>query len=150
LELLDLLPEVADHPVDLLDHGLSQDLDLDADLNRRDLPTGDFEARVLNGGEPRDELAEGTVATARLDAPPTVLDIEHALLRGHEPSARAHRKPERMRGSAVGGPPQPERRPRAVGPLEEGQLIKVFTVDLQLETSLCYRPQPVLYGGRNR
>jgi hypothetical protein len=81
LELLDLLHEVSDDAIDLLDHGLGEDLDLNADFDSGNLAASDIEARVLNRRDAWDEFAKRAITPARLDAPPTILNIEHALAR---------------------------------------------------------------------
>jgi hypothetical protein len=62
-KMLHLLDEVAHDPINLLDHGLGENLDLCADLDGRHRAACNLETSVVNGLDTRNELAEGPVAT---------------------------------------------------------------------------------------
>ena len=68
-----LLAEIADHAIDLLEHGLREDLDFDANFHRGDLPAGDNEAIFRDCFRTRDALAERSVTSAGDDPPPRLL-----------------------------------------------------------------------------
>ena len=79
LELSHLIAEIVYHPVDLLDHRLCQDLNLNADLDSSYRPSGHKIARIGDGSLTWNNFAECSVTTACRDAPTFVLDIQHAI-----------------------------------------------------------------------
>ncbi|WP_425153083.1 hypothetical protein [Candidatus Palauibacter sp.] len=65
-ELLGLTLQVAYYPIDLLDHGLRQDLDLDTDLDRGKTTSGHIKPRVLDCRLAGDDGSKRSVAPAVL------------------------------------------------------------------------------------
>ena len=77
IKLIYLFPQVVNHAVNLLDHGLEQDFDFDSDLYRCNRTSANYETRVLNGINIRDDLTEATVTTTSLNALPQVLSVQY-------------------------------------------------------------------------
>ncbi len=76
-ELACLLNEVANDPVNLLDHRLCEYLHLRADLNSGNWTPSADKARHPFGSLVRDQLAKCSIAATGLDAMSTVLNVEH-------------------------------------------------------------------------
>ncbi len=80
-EMFDLPRQIADYPVDLFDHGFGEDLDLDPDLDGRDLAALDDEAGVGNRRGMWNNFTERRVSASRSDASQDVVDVQDALTR---------------------------------------------------------------------
>src|SRR5258706_7851896 len=82
-ESRDLVPKIVNHAVDLFDHGLRQDLDLNADFNRRDRTASDRISRIENCRLTGNNLAERPVASPGLNTASPVLDVQNTILASH-------------------------------------------------------------------
>lgn len=80
-ELVDLLAQVSDHPIDLFDHRLGEDLYLCADFNGCNLSAGYPEPLVGYRVGAWHALAEGSIPAPSLDALPDVLNVQNVLCR---------------------------------------------------------------------
>jgi hypothetical protein len=80
-KLTDLLRKVAGHAVNLLNHGLGQDLDLCTDFNGGHRSSCDQIARIDNWGFTGNQLAKASIPASGLDALAPVLNIQNAFSR---------------------------------------------------------------------
>ncbi len=82
-EMRDLFLQIADDSINLLDHCLLQDFDLDADLNCRNLASGDRIPRIDDRILARDNLAECSIATSSLDPLSSIGCVQNPFLGGY-------------------------------------------------------------------
>lgn len=78
-ELIHLISQIVDNAIDLLNHCLRQNLDLNADFNRCDWTTRHLVTRIDYRILAGDDFTEGSISPTRDDTAPLVLDIEYAI-----------------------------------------------------------------------
>jgi hypothetical protein len=81
-ELNYLVPQIIDHTINLLDHGLCQDFHFHANLHRGNRTSSHHVTGVGDRRLPRNNLAERSVTAASGNAPASILDIQYAILPG--------------------------------------------------------------------
>ena len=79
-ELDYLIPQVIDHPINLLDHRLCEDLHLDTDLNGCKGSPSNLVAGIENRRLARNKLAKCSITTAGLHSTTPILNIQHTVL----------------------------------------------------------------------
>lgn len=75
-----LLYKVTGHSVDLLNHRLREDLDFATNFDRRDRPSGDGVALVIDRRLVRNQLAESSIAAACFDSLSPILRVQHPAM----------------------------------------------------------------------
>ena len=79
-ELDDLVPQIIDHPIDLLDHGLREYLHFDANLNCRDWSSSNLIAAIEDWCFAWDNLAKRPITAPSDDAAASILNVHYAIL----------------------------------------------------------------------
>jgi hypothetical protein len=71
--------EVTDYSIDLFEHRLREDLDLDPDLDGGNLPAANLETGELDRVNSWNNLPKGAVASTSFYAPKTIFVVHDAL-----------------------------------------------------------------------
>jgi len=78
-EVSHLLDQVSDDAIDLLDHGLGEDVHFHTDFDGGELAAADLEIGLIDGGSAGYELTEGGISSPRGDPATAILDIKDAF-----------------------------------------------------------------------
>jgi hypothetical protein len=79
-ELSYLVPQIVDHAIDLLDHGLRENLHFYANLDGGNWSSSNLIAWIENRHFARNNLAKCPIAAASVYASTSILNIQHAIL----------------------------------------------------------------------